>query len=190
MLVISNALGHRDMGNAAASNPAFTAAECAAVRAWVEGGGALLLIADHSPMGAAAAELGRTLGVDMRNSCAIDPVQMADNSPTIVAYVPERGLAADHPIMRGRDASETVRRVVTYTGQSLAGPPGSAILLRMSDRAQDWMVSLGEMSGDVPADKRIPAGGRAQGLAFELGKGRVVVTAEAAMLTAQVAGPE
>ncbi|MEO5616890.1 MAG: DUF4350 domain-containing protein [Candidatus Eisenbacteria bacterium] len=189
VLVISNALGHEDMGDKAASNPAFTDAEVTTVRRWVEQGGSLLLIADHSPMGAAARGLGMAFGVDMRNSYAIDTVQAANhNSPSNIAYVPGRGLDAAHPIMRGRDSTETVRRVVTFTGQSLAGPPGASALLRLSDRAEDLMVGLGEAGPDVPAEKRKPAGGRAQGLAFELGKGRVVVMAEAAMMSAQVAG--
>lgn len=189
VLVISNALGHEDMGDSAATRPAFTADECRAVRAWVEGGGALLLIADHSPMGAAARELGRAFGVDMRNSYAIDTAQAA-MGPSNIAYVPGRGLHPDHPIIRGRDSSETVRRVVTFTGQSLSGPPGAAVLLRLSDKAEDLMVGLGEAGPDVPAEKRLPAAGRAQGLAFEVGKGRVVVMAEAAMMSAQVAGPK
>lgn len=188
VLVISNALGHEDMGDTAAAHPAFTTDECLAVRAWVENGGALLLIADHAPMGSAARELGRAFGVDMRNSYAIDTVQAA-LGPSNIAYVPGRGLDPHHPIVRGRDSTETVRRVVTFTGQSLAGPPGTTVLLRLSDRAEDLMVGLGEAGPDVPADKRLPAGGRAQGLAFELGRGRVVVLAEAAMMSAQVAGP-
>jgi len=189
VLVISNALGHPDMGDSAASHSAFTAEECREVRGWVERGGALLLIADHSPMGAAARELGRALGVDMRNSYAIDTVQAAIG-PSNIAYVPGRGLHPDHPIIRGRDSLETVRRVVTFTGQSLGGPARAAVLLRLSDKAQDLMVGLGEAGPDVPAEKRLPAAGRAQGLAFELGRGRVVVMAEAAMMSAQVAGPK
>jgi hypothetical protein len=190
VLVISNALGHEKMDHAEAEHSAFTPSECAALRDWVRSGGSLLLIADHSPMGAAASALGDTLGVNMRNSYAIDPVQGLEDSPTNVAYVPGRGLATDHPIMHGRDSTERIRRVVTYTGQSLAGPPGSTVLLRMSDKAEDLLVGLGELSDDIPAEKRKSAAGRAQGLAFELGRGRVVVMAEAAMMTAQVAGPK
>jgi hypothetical protein len=63
------------------------------------------------------------------------------------------------------------------------------VLLRLSEQAEDLMVGLGEFGLDVPADKRKPAGGRAQGLAFRLGRGRVVVLAEAAMMSAQVSGP-
>ena len=41
-----------------------------------------------------------------------------------------------------------------------------------------------------PAQRRAPAGGRAQGLALEFGTGRVVVLGEAGMLTAQRDGDE
>ncbi|HEY2954108.1 MAG TPA: DUF4350 domain-containing protein [Candidatus Eisenbacteria bacterium] len=190
ILVISNALGHEDMGDSAASHSAFTPEECDAVKGWVERGGALLLIADHAPMGAAARELGRTLGVDMRNGYAIDTLQAAAGNPSTIAYDAQHGLAVGHPILRGRDSTERVGRVVAFTGQSLSGPPGSTALLRLSDKAEDLMVGLGEASLDVPAEKRRSAAGRAQGLAFTLGMGRVVVLAEAAMMTAQVAGPE
>ncbi len=140
-------------------------------------------------MGAAARTLGAAFGVEMRNSYAIDTVQAA-MGPSNIGFVPGRGLDAAHPIVRGRDSSETVRRVVTFTGQSLLGPPGATVLLRLSDKAEDLMVGLGEAGPDVPAEKRLPAGGRAQGLAFEAGKGRVVVLAEAAMMSAQVAGSQ
>ena len=75
VLVISNALGHDDMGDTAAAHPAFSPKECEAVRAWVERGGALLLIADHAPMGAAARTLGAVLGVDMRNGYTVDTLR-------------------------------------------------------------------------------------------------------------------
>jgi hypothetical protein len=190
ILVISNALGHANMADSAASNPAFTSEECSAVKAWIGRGGALLLIADHAPMGAAARELGRTLGVDMRSGYTVDSLQGAEQSPSLIAYDAQHGLAVTHPILMGRDSTERVSRVVTFTGQSLTGPPGSTALLRLSDKAEDLMVGLGQAGSNVPAEKRMPAGGRSQGLAFALGKGRVVVLAEAAMMTAQVAGPQ
>jgi hypothetical protein len=51
---------------------------------------------------------------------------------------------------------------------------------------------LGDTAYDVsppPEGKQSSAKGRAQGIALEFGKGRVVVLGEAAMLTAQIAGP-
>ena len=65
VLVIANALGAAQMNAPSASQPAFTEEECAAVKEWVSTGGALLLIADHAPMGAAAEQLGLQFGVEM-----------------------------------------------------------------------------------------------------------------------------
>jgi len=189
ILVISNALGHEDMGDTAANHPAFTREECAALRTWIEKGGALLLIADHAPMGSAAKELGATLGVDMRCSYAIDTLQAPPDNPSTIHYLVGKGLDAGHPITRGRDSTESLHTVVSFTGQSLTGPPGSTALLRFSDLAEDLMVGLGQAGPDVPKEKRLSARGRAQGVAFDFGKGRVVVLGEAAMMTAQVAGP-
>lgn len=188
VLVISNALGHEKMDHEDAVLPAFTPDEVAAVRDWVSGGGALLLIADHAPMGAAASTLGAAFGVDMRNGYTIDPVQGEGGGGSMVWYRLGKGLAAGHPIVRGRGPGDSVAVVRTFTGQSLAGPPGSTSLLTLSDQAVDLMVGLGEAGPNVPAEKRRPAGGRSQGLAMEFGKGRVVVMAEAAMMTAQNAG--
>jgi hypothetical protein len=190
VMVISNALGNDDMSDSSASHPAFTPAECTALRAWVERGGALLLIADHAPMGAAARALGETFGVDMRCGYTLDAEQGTDMGESIIAYVDGHGLDARHPIIAGRDTTERVHKVIAFTGQSLSGPVNARVLLRLSGKAEDEMVGLGEAGPDVPKEKRVPAGGRAQGLAMTVGKGRVVVLAEAAMMTAQVAGPQ
>ncbi len=82
ILVISNALGAAavfppEASNPSftpeASNPAFTTEESGAVRDWVQGGGSLLLIADHAPMGAANAGLAQRFGVEMSNGRTVDP---------------------------------------------------------------------------------------------------------------------
>src|SRR5262249_29782606 len=175
LLVIANALGDDDMSAPAASNPTFTPAECAAVARWVRAGGALLLIADHAPMGDAAKALAETLGVDMRAAYTADRERAEGGGSTILHYRPGKGLHDSHPIVLGRDSSERVRHVVAFTGQSLSGPPGSVSLLTLSDHAEDLLIHLGESARDVPADKRRRAGGRSPGLAFTLGQGRVVV---------------
>lgn len=191
LLVIANALGSDDMGDSSAMRPAFTDGEIAALEAWIEAGGALLLIADHAPMGSAAASLGRALGVDMRSAYTLDPARSAPGNPTTIAYTPGGGLDTASAIARGRAGDPPVRRVVTYTGQSLAGPPGAAKLLALSEEAFDAMVTFGQWQhlDSIPPASRKSAAGRAQGLAFERGRGRVVVMAEAAMMTAQLAGP-
>ena len=183
ILVISNALGMgaTAMNSPGASKPAFTDAECDAVRDWVRAGGSLLLIADHAPMGSANAGLGQRFGVDMSKMFTLDEANTPkeDNNPGFIIYTRERGLG-DHPITNGRDRSERVGRVIAFTGQSLKGPAGSFAFMRLADTAMDAMPNV---------EKNVSAAGRAQGIAMEFGKGRVVLMGEAGMLTAQLAGP-
>lgn len=220
ILVISNALGAERMNAPEASNPAFTDQECDAVRDWVKGGGALLLIADHAPMGAANQILAQRFGVDMRSSYTIDTVNYdkeSGNNSSLV-YTRDNGLLIDHPITKGREVSERINSVMTFTGQSLKGATGSVAFLKLADTAKDApppsqadiqaAIEKARQGGQsqvplpsgmnlppgatpvrVPERAGISAAGRAQGIVFGLGKGRVVVLGEAAMLSAQMTGP-
>ncbi|MFY9556106.1 MAG: DUF4350 domain-containing protein [Blastocatellia bacterium] len=187
VLVISNALGAPAMGSAEASNSAFTEAECDAVRDWVGKGGRLLLIADHAPMGAANERMGLRFRVGMSKGYTGDPENKdkVTGSDTFIRYDPENKLLGDHPIIRGRNDGERVTRIIAFTGQSLKGPPGSVAFMKLADTAVD--VTPARQGSE---QKEASAAGRAQGIALKLGKGRVVVLAEAAMLSAQLAGPQ
>jgi hypothetical protein len=158
-------------------DPAFTREEIEAVRAWVEGGGSLLLIADHAPFGEAAFDLGAALGVTMHKGAVEVPGEVSD--PLLFSAV--NGRLGSHPILTGGGPGDTVSRVMTYTGQSLDGPPGATVLLRLPGSARESVPVADGATSERPA-------GPAQGLAFELGSGRVVVLGEAGMVTAQVAG--
>jgi hypothetical protein len=173
-LVISNALGDSDSG----AGPAFTARECDAVRDWVREGRALLLIADHWPACTAAENLSSRFGVEMGKGFTDDPANY-DKQLGNILFSRENKLLKDHAVTLGRDSSERVNRVVTFTGQSMKGPQGSVTFLKLSDTAYDELR---------PGGKKISAANRAQGIALEYGKGRVVILGEAAMLTAQLAG--
>ena len=183
ILVISNALGAPRMNQPEASNPAFTDEECDAVRDWVKAGGALLLIADHAPMGSANQVLGQRFGVDMSKMFTIDNqnYDKEGDNPGFIIYTRESGRLADHSITRGRNDSERVNKIIAFTGQSLKGPPDSIFFMKLSDTAQDVMPG--------PDNKPVSAAGRAQGLVISFGKGRAVVLGEAAMLSAQITGP-
>jgi hypothetical protein len=107
------------------------------------------------------------------------PVNSDGKNDADILFSRENKLLADHPITRGRAANEQIDRVVSFGGQSLKGPEGSADLLKLADTAYD----------ELPPDrKKVSAAGRAQGLALGFGIGRVIVLGEAGMLSAQRRG--
>jgi hypothetical protein len=184
ILIIANALGAEDMDDEGADRSAFTEEECDAVSDWVRSGGSLLLIADHAPFGAAAESLAKRFSVEMSKGFTLDTENYVKDlsNPSILRYSRENKLLIEHSITRGRTEAERINTVFAFTGQSLKGPEGSVAFLKLADTAKD------RASHESTTD--VPAAGRAQGLAFKFGKGRVVVLGEAGMLSAQVSGPD
>ena len=193
VVVIAGARGPTETEN----TPAFTEAEIATVDQWIRSGGSLLLLVDHFPFGAASESLGRRLGVEIANGITEDPVQFESslgNSHLIFSRA--NGLLHDHAITQGRNGSERIERVLTFTGTSLRGPAEASAFLSLSDRAIDRPASAPTIERDggdvrviVNYGEPVPAKERAQGLAFAVGKGRVVVLGETGMLSAQLNGP-
>ena len=182
LLVIVNALGAEEDDDEGADKSAFTNEEIEAVAEWVKDGGDLLLIADHAPFGGAASMLAQRFGVDMSKGYTFDPQNSIAGNPTQLIFSRENKLLANHPITEGRNENERIKLVRSFTGQSLKGPEGSVEILKLADTATDKAAYTAETS--------TPAAGRAQAIALKFGKGRVVVQGEAAMLSAQISGPD
>lgn len=178
ILVIANATG-------VANGSAFTPAECDAVRDWVRDGGALLLIADHSPYGEATVAMAKEFGVDMKGGFVTDP-QHSGVDPTWLMYSSDNGLLADHAILRGRSPAEKVRRVETFTGQSLIVPENAAPLLKLGTGAAESPYSFTRLLVGMGLRMGTPVTGRAQGLVMKQGRGRVAVFGDAALFSAQI----
>lgn len=178
IVVIANALGRNERND----DHALSDAECDALVAWIRAGGSLLLITDHYPTGSAVGNLAHRLGVSMSGGVTEDSVSYDhrfDPSHIIFDSLPV------HPITRG------VRRVLSFTGQSLGVPDGAIALLPLRATALDRAPAPRvERSGNdvlvhVEYGPASPAQGRAQAIAMTLGSGRVVVLGEAAMASAQ-----
>jgi hypothetical protein len=189
VLVIAGALGDNDINDA----PAFEDTECDAIRDWVAGGGAILFIVDHYPLGDANQRLASRFGVLLGTGVAEDSVNYdAGFDRTHIVFSRENGGLGSHPIVDGRDASEKIDRVLTLTGTSVyANPPAVGFLvLTKSAYARPPQPAIERKNGDVIV--RVGYGdpvaipGWSQGLAMEFGRGRVVVLGEAAMLTARL----
>jgi hypothetical protein len=183
VLVIANALNERNAESWTLPTPsAFAKEEIAAVRAWVEEGGALLLIADHMPFGGAAADLGRAFGFEFSNGYASAPA----SSNGWFVFDRRSGGLRDHPIVRGRNEQEAVASVTTFMGQAFTAAGGKELFVLPETGVVALPSSAGEITADTP---RAPAGGHLQGATRIVGRGRVAAFGEAAMFSAQVAGP-
>jgi hypothetical protein len=193
ILVIANAQpGSPDWNSYPYPTPsAFTKDEVSTVRTWVGRGGALLLIADHLPLAGAAAELAAAFGLTFTNGFAIDRFETpaerdaAMAKPTIFS-VDNQTLRA-HSIIRGRNPDEAIKSVRSFTGQAFQAIPGMAPLLVFPEGFSVLMPEKAWQFG--PDTRRIPAGGWLQGGVMPIQAGRVAVFGEAAMFSAQVAGP-
>ena len=183
VLVIANALGAPFPFMDAAHHPAFTDEECDAVVRWVERGGALLLIADHAPAGAAARGLAAKFGVRMSGRTLHDSLHAVPPGPGTarhdgwLVFSRENYMLGAHPVVEGRDPGERVRRVVTFTGQSLVADANAVPILRASDAAGDVDPATGRETTGV---------NRTQLVVRTFGRGRVAIAGDAAFLTAQV----
>jgi hypothetical protein len=146
----------------------------------VRQGGALLLITDHQPTGAAAQRLATRLGVRMSNATVVDTAaghHLDGYVESNLEFSRQNGLLLDHAIASGRNAAERVNRVAAFGGQSLDGPSNAACLLALGRTAFEFRP---------PSRDTMAPAGDCLGLAFALDRGRVVVLGEAGMLSAQV----
>jgi hypothetical protein len=188
VLVVAAARGTNDAND----GPAFSDPEAVAIERWVRDGGSLLLITDHWPYGAAAESLARRFDVQMGKGLVEDPEHHdLERGDSHLVFDGDNGLLRDHPIVRGRKPAEQVHRVLTFTGTCLLGPPSAVAFMALSDAAVERPPTgprverkYGNVRVSMEYGDPVWAKGKAQGLALELDKGRVVMLGEAGMLRA------
>ncbi|MBX7117468.1 MAG: DUF4350 domain-containing protein [Gemmatimonadaceae bacterium] len=173
---------------------AFTPEEIAAVARWVEGGGQLLLIADHMPLAGAAMALAAAFGAEFTDGFAykgVDPaakpdsIQRVRGTPTM--FTRAEGTLAAHPIAMGRDSTERVGAVRSFTGQAfrIRGDGTAPVMVLPADFVVIRPRYAWQFDARTPQD---PVGGWLQGATRRVGSGRAAFFGEAAMFSAQVAG--
>jgi hypothetical protein len=191
ILVIANALAPADVQVAhwrLPTTPAFTDDEVDAIVAWVRGGGALLLIADHMPFPGAVEPLAAAFGADVANGFALFGSEDPRTGDYPIVYRRRDGTLMNGPIVDGRNQSERIDSVETFTGTAfhLSGRSGGILALPVGTRLELPMVAW-QFSDTTPAMR---ADGLLQGDAFAFGRGRVAIFGEAGMFTAQRKGVE
>jgi hypothetical protein len=185
ILVVANALAERNKEEWSLPTPsAFTDQEIVDLREWVKKGGSLLLIADHMPFPGAVENLAAEFGIKFSNGFAAN--LKTQGNPDVFSI--ENKMLQPNPILNGRNKNEKVDSVTTFTGSAFRIEKGGNPLLVFSDA----YVSLTPQVAWQFSDKtpRTKINGWLQGATLKFGKGRIAVFGEAAMFSAQVAGPE
>jgi hypothetical protein len=206
IMVISNATAEANAEDWAYPHPpAFTSDETTALLAWILGGGSLLLIVDHAPMPGASGDLGVLLGAHMLDAYVgmevfgdLDEAAFARAAELygvpidgLLESIGEPGDMAEHAILEGRNPDEAVSTVTTFTGHAFYPSSQMEPLLVLGPDAGGGAVLNRNLPEAPPeATPTFPVGGWLQGGAVRVGQGRAVVLGEAAMCTAQLAGPQ
>jgi hypothetical protein len=158
------------------------------VQSWVQGGGSLLLIADHMPLAGVASKLASAFGVEFNDGFAVAGFEdeksrdAAFGIPTIFS-IDTRTLLS-HPITEGRTEKESVTSIRSFTGQAFQAPESAQPLMVLPE---DFVLLMPEEAWEfTPDTKTIPVGGWLQGAVMPFGSGRAAFFGEAAMFSAQL----
>ena len=184
ILVISNALHESDQSEWIVPNPsAFTKAEIESLNAWVKDGGSLFLIADHMPFPGASGELAASFGFEFRNGFALE---LERRGGTLFSRSSYR--LSSNILSNGRGGKEQVDSIYSFTGQGFKIPEEAHSVLALGADFQSlepdtaWRFK--------PSTPSISLEDHHQLAYLEYGNGRLVVSGEAAMFSAQLAGAQ
>ena len=184
ILVISNALNEKNKRAwFVPTYSAFTETEIELVTKWVEDGGSLFLIADHMPMGGAAKDLAAAFGFKFTDGFVFDTTARGP------AYFNlEEKTLNESLITKGRDSTERVDQIVSFTGQGFKLPTDATPILLFGENYINMLPDTAWVFDDKTT--HYPVKGWSQGAYKKQGKGKIVAFGEAAMFTAQLAGPQ
>ncbi|HEX5111755.1 MAG TPA: hypothetical protein VFV79_02835 [Saprospiraceae bacterium] len=181
IFIIGTAMGKEDPGD---KSP-FSTVEIGQTIKWVSEGGSLLLITEHYPFGLAIKPILDSIGVQVHNGYTEDTLLTNKEVADALVFTKANGNLAKHPIM------DKIERINTFTGSAVKGDSTWTPLLIFSPNAQNYNVKVEvKQDGDdtytnVTYADFYSAAGWSQGICKSYGKGKIVILAESAFLTAQ-----
>lgn len=183
IFIIATAMGKEDPGD---KSP-FLQKEVDVLEHWVANGGSLLLITEHFPFGLAMKPVLERFGVQVHNGYTEDTLLNNKEVRDALLFTKASGsLNQTHPIL------DKVERLNTFTGSSVKGDSTWIPLLIFTPNAQNYNVKVdvkrsgGDVTTSVTYADYYSAKGYAQAICKQYGRGKIVVLAESAFITAQV----
>ena len=189
ILVIANALHEKNINNwVKPIHSAFSVDEIEALRQWVEQGGSLFLIADHMPFPGATADLARSFGFEFLDGFARDTERIAKKLPGPDVFSLRESTLSKHEALQGIASAEHIDSLATFGGQAFKIPEEAVSLITLPERFE---ILLPDTAWQFHPDTRVEsAAGLSQGAVLTYGKGRIAISGEAAMFSAQLSGKE
>ena len=144
---------------------------------YVNKGGSLLILAEKSPFINAMESLLNKFGITASYGTIADTLHQDKKfGKNVIHYSKENGmLTGDHPILKGRNASEEINHVVMITASAFKGKDYTN-LLPTSSAAQ-----MGNAGVFTPVEQ-----GSSVGLAGKVGKGKLVVLSDTEIFIAML----
>jgi hypothetical protein len=161
----------------------FTDAELTALHEWVAAGGSLLVFSEHAPFDQAINPLLKRFGITSSVGTIADPEHYDKDlgREGWITFTRENGLLNTvHPIVSGRNKSESIDRLITFGGGSLSGK-GYTSLFRLSPTAENRRHPTGVGPSGM---------GDSQALVGAVGKGKIAAFGDSNGFTAMVFAQE
>lgn len=183
IFIIATPMGKDDPGD---KSP-FSQNEVDQLEQWVQEGGSVLLITEHFPFGLSMKPIFDKFGVQVHNGYTEDTLLNNKDVRDALLFTKANGsLNQTHPIL------DKVKRLNTFTGSAVKGDSTWTPLLIFTPNAQNYNVKVdvkrsgGDVITSITYADFYSANGYAQAICKQYGKGKIVVLAESAFITAQV----
>lgn len=148
---------------------------------YVNKGGSLLILTEKSPMINAMEPLLNKFGITASYGTIADTLhQDKQFGKNVIHYSRENGmLTVNHPILKGRNASEEINHIVMITGSAFKGQDYTNILPTSS------AAQMGNAGVFTPVEQ-----GSSVGLAGKVGKGKLVALSDTEIFIAMLFGKD
>jgi hypothetical protein len=148
---------------------------------YVNKGGSLLILTEKSPMINAMEPLLNKFGITASYGTIADTLhQDKQFGKNVIHYSKENGmLTVNHPILKGRNASEEINHIVMITGSAFKGKDYINILPTSS------AAQMGNAGVFTPVEQ-----GSSVGLAGKVGKGKLVILSDTEIFIAMLFGKD
>ena len=160
---------------------AYSKEEIDHVYNYVNKGGSLLILTEKSPMINAMEPLLNKFGITATYGTIADTLhQDKQFGKNVIHYSKENGmLTVNHPILKGRNASEEINHIVMITGSAFKGKDYINILPTSS------AAQMGNAGVFTPVEQ-----GSSVGLAGKVGKGKLVILSDTEIFIAMLFGKD